>query len=466
MYNKLNNKILNSLTDIAGKDNILTGKLDIEQYAADETPGIYYPPEAVVRLCDISVLYELIKLANAEKFSITARGGGTGLSGGCLPLYGGVVISFERLNKIIDIDSKNRMAVVEPGVINSTLQQELKSFNLFYPINPASMESCTMGGNVAESTGGANTVRYGTTRNYLTGMKSISGKGDIWQSGGKIVKNSSDQILMQLMCGSEGILSIFTELTFRLIAMPLYTAWIIAPFTNIYKIPETTQQILKENMNPTMLELMDSKTLDFVNKYLDIDIQFSNFNQLLVRFDSNDKIKLEEATLKAGNICIDNGASDVLVADKSDKLEKLWKIRSSTHDAIVHQAKSICEEDVVVPPASVGELLKLVYNISEKYKVNAVIFGHLGDGNIHLNFTAHSKEEILKEEKIEQMKNEIFKSAIYLGGKVSGEHGIGITKKQYFNKFTDPVYIKLLKQIKKQFDPNYILNPGKIFDFS
>lgn len=465
MYKKLDDKLIEKLAGIVGKENIFTGMPDTEAYATDETPGAYFLPEAVVRPNNAGQVMEILRLANYEKFPVIPRGGGTSLTGGSLAVNRGLVVAFEQFNRIIDIDTANRMAVIEPGVINGVLQDEAEKVNLFYPVNPASMDSCTLGGNVAEATGGANTVRYGTTRNYITGMKAVTGNSDLWNAGGKVVKNSTDHSLIQLMCGSEGTLSVFTELTFRLIQKPVKTTWIIAPFKDIYRIPQVAKKIFLQDYNPTMVELMDSSTLTLCSSYLKTDIQFSQYHQLLVRFDSGNPDEMEKISMKTGELCLENGAEDVLVADTKAEQDKIWKIRSSIHDAIVNEAKCVCEEDVVVPVARVTKLIKDVYSISDKHRFPVAVFGHLGDGNMHLNFTSgDSKQpgELIK--RIESLREDVFKAALDLGGRLSGEHGIGISKKPFFGKFIDPGYIKLLKKIKKEFDPNNILNPGKIFD--
>ncbi|MBN2407130.1 MAG: FAD-binding oxidoreductase [Elusimicrobia bacterium] len=463
MYKAINSKIKKSLADIFGKEHLFTEKNDLEAYAKDETPGAYHLPEAAVRPTQQKQVDELLKLANSEKFPVIPRGGGTGLSGGALAVHGGVVVSFELMNRIIDIDRDNRMAVIEPGVINGILQQAAEKTGLFYPVNPASMDSCTLAGNVAEATGGANTVRFGTTRNYVTGMKAVSGAGTRWSAGGKIFKNSTDQALIQLMCGSEGTLGIFTELTFRLVSKPLYSTWIIAPFRHIYDIPDAALKIFRENINPTMVELMDSATLSVCSKHLGKDVQYKNYHQLLIRFDSNDRIQIMDECEKVGKILQVMKSVDTLVADTRVQQDRIWEIRSNIHESIVAEAGSVCEEDVVVPAAAVRTLIERAYAISDKFGYPVMMFGHLGDGNMHLNFTKKNKDGSDLEE-IENMRAEVFLTAVSLGGKISGEHGIGISKKLYFNKHVDPGYISFLKKIKREFDPSNILNPGKIID--
>jgi glycolate oxidase len=463
MYKKLNDKLINKISGIVGKENLFTDISDTESFARDETPGAYYLPEAVIRPETSAQVHELIKLANSEQFPLTPRGGGTGLTGGALPVQGGAVIVFEKLNRIKDIDSENRMAVVEPGVINGVLQKEAEKLNLFYPVNPASMDSCTLGGNLAEASGGANTVRYGTTRNYITGIKAITGSGMKWEAGGKIVKNATDHTLIQLMCGSEGTLAAFTELVFRLVPKPTVTTWIIAPFKDIYKIPETALKLFKMNLNPTMVELMDTKTLTYCSRYLETQIQYSDLNQLIIRFDSDNTDYLDSLISKAGQLCQECDAEDVLLADTKVMQDKLWKMRSSIHDAIHNEAKSVYEDDVVVPVANVSKLVRNVSEISEKIGFVSIIFGHLGDGNMHLNFSLPEGITEMKDPKqLERLREAVFKKTLELGGKLSGEHGIGISKKHYFEKLSDSGYIELMRNIKKEFDPNHILNPGKI----
>ncbi len=462
MYHTINDSILNKLENIFSSNNILTSKQDKEKYARDETPGACFFPEAVVFPRKTKQIKELVKLAQSLNFPIIPRGGGTSLTGGSLAIYGGVTVSFERLDSILELDTENRMAVVQPGVINGNLQKKAQKEDLFYPVNPASQDSCTLGGNVAESTGGANTVKYGTTENYLTGIKAITGNGNIWTAGGKVVKNSTDRNLMQLMCGSEGTLSLFTELTFRLVENPKKTVWLIIPYRDILDIPKAAGKIFKLGIDPTMVEIMDSKTLTYCEEYMDMEIPYSKYHQLLVRLDSARDTDLDEVLFKIGEACLEASAGEPLVADTRPKQEKIWKFRSSVHDAITHVAGTILEEDVVVPPANTGSLIKKIRKISEDTGIPAVIFGHLGDGNMHLNFTGNREETSLKT--IDNLKNSIFSATVKLGGKLSGEHGIGISKKSYFSKFTDPNYIKLLKKIKNDFDPDHILNPGKIYE--
>ncbi len=456
---RITEKTLKDLESISGKEALLTSDKDLEGYSRDETPGIYGKPEAVLRPSSPGEISELVRLALDRNFPVTPRGGGTSLSGGPVPLFGGVVLSFERMRSIEDIDTENRMALLQPGVVNGILQTEAEKLGLFYPVNPASMDSCTMGGNVAQATGGANTVRYGTTRNYLTGLEAVSGSGNLWSCGGKVLKNSTDQALLQLACGSEGTLSIFTRFTFRLLNRSPFTTWIIAPFSNILDIPGAASRIIRQGLNPTMVELMDDLTLKCCSEHTGIPRRFPGMHQLLVRFDSDDGDRLEELSFTAGEVCAESGAADVFAADTKARQQQIWKIRSSIHEALGERAGSICEEDVVVPRAGVGKMIKKAYETADKYSMPAAVFGHLGDGNLHINLTGKDNSDPGKTEKARE---EIFSAAIKLGGKISGEHGIGITKKKAFQRYADKGYIELLRGVKKVFDPENILNPGKL----
>ncbi len=462
MYRKMTEKRIKSLKSIASENNVITNVSDMEKYATDESPSLNYMPDAVITPENQQQVLEIVKYAVSEKFPLTPRGGGTSLTGGPLPVLGGAVLSFEKMNKIIDIDTSSRMAVLQPGVITGDLDREALKHGLFYPVNPASLDSCTIGGNTATAAGGANTVRYGTTRNYLAGMRAVDGSGRQWEAGGKIVKNSTDQQLLQLVAGSEGTLSLFTSLIFRLTERPVKSAWIIAPFKDINNIPDAAAKIFSLSVNPTMVELMDRRTLDCCRRYTGETIEFENCSHLLIRLDSEKYFSssgFQDMIFAIGQACLATGAEDVLIADTAAQQEKIWKLRSSIHDAIKETCGSIFEEDVAVPTGQVRQLLLEAQELSASTGFKTAVYGHLGDGNIHINFTGRDAPP----QKVRELKRRLFESAVKLGGKLSGEHGIGLTKKDYFSRYIDSAYIRLLKKVKKQFDPGNILNPGKIF---
>lgn len=463
MYRKIENKDIQRLGDIVGKDFVLTDKVAKQTYSHDETPDLRAEPEVIVKPADSKQISEIMQLATAEKLPITPRGGGTGLSGGAVPVMGGIVLTTERMNKLLDLDKFNSMAVVEAGLINANLQTEAEKSGLFYPVNPASMDTCTLGGNVAEAAGGANAVRYGTTRNYVTGLEVVLPDGAETRAGGKILKNATDNDLVHLILGSEGTLAVITRIIMRLVPKPKHTVMLIIPFDEVEPISETVQAIFARRITPTMVELMDRKTLKACEKFLGETIQYSDAGcQLIIRLDSDSADENTKLYEIIGEICLEHGAEDVLVAEDNTSLERIWKMRRSIHESLVKEAGLLADEDVVVPRSKITELLRGVENISQKLELPSCTFGHLGDGNIHVNFLKEDLEEQKARAALKPALEELFKLAASLGGKVSGEHGVGCFKKPYMHLTTDKRYLQLRQQIKNTFDPANILNPGKI----
>jgi glycolate oxidase len=465
MYKKVDEKILEKLRGIVGENDLLTEEPDMEPYSHDETPGLKASPEVVVRPKDQKQVAEILSLADKEKIPLTPRGGGTGLSGGAIPVYGGIVLSLEKMNKIREIDKDNFMMVMESGVINGNLQKEAEKLGLFYPVNPASMDSCTIGGNVAESSGGPNAVRYGTTKNYISGLKVLLPNGESLRVGGKLVKNVTDSNLLHLFLGSEGTLGVITEVTLRLIPKPSLTVFLVIPFNNILKVPQVANKIFSKKITPTMVELMDRKTLKCCQEFLGKEIQHSDAEaQLLVRLDGENKKEISQIYETIGEISLEEEAIDVLVAEEPASQERIWEVRSSIHEALVAKAGLLADEDVVVPRSEISNLIKGCQKISEKLSLPLVLFGHLGDGNIHVNFVSQGVDKDQAEKALPLALKEVFQLAISLGGKISGEHGVGLLKKPYFASSVDPKYIDLMKGIKGIFDPHNIMNPGKIWE--
>lgn len=461
MFKKINNKIIQRLGDIVGDGNLFKDEVTLEAYSQDETPGIKGQAEVVVKVREKKEIVEILKLGNSEKIPVTPRGGGTGLSGGAVPIKGGIVLSLERMNKIIDIDKTFRVVKVEAGVINGVLQKEVENYGLFYPVNPASQDSCTIGGNVATAAGGANAVRYGTTRNYVIGVETILPEGIVINAGGSVFKNATDYDLVGLMLGSEGTLGIISEIFLRLVPKPSYQAFLIIPFKDIRKLFKTVARLWEGKFNVTMVEIMDGVTLKTLKGFLNREIEHSDCAaQLIVRLDDDRKEDIVELYEKIGGICLEEGGEDVLIADTPLNLKKVWDMRRNIHEAMVHYGL-LADEDVVVPLKEVSSLIRGVREIGERHNIEVSCFGHLGDGNIHVNFLKKG----LKKTEVdipETLLKEVFTLAAGLKGKVSGEHGIGLVKKPYLSLTTDPAYIDLKKKIKNVFDPYGIMNPGKI----
>lgn len=460
MFKKVDVNIIRQLKDIAGEENVLADELTLETYSHDETPGLKGRAEAVVKVKEEKEIIEILKLSQAEKIPITARGGGTGLSGGAVPILGGIVLSLERMNRIIDIDKTYRVAKVEAGVINGILQREAEALGLFYPVNPASQDSCTIGGNVAEAAGGANAVRYGTTRNYVTGLKVILPEGVSLNAGGSIFKNATDYDLVGLMLGSEGRLGVISEVILRLVPKPAYQAYLLVPFKDMDKLFKTMARLWEGKFNLTMLELMDKLTLRAVSEFLKKKIEYQDYaGQLIIRLDEDKKEDIIELYERIGAICLEEGGEDVLIADTPLNLKRVWEMRQNIHEALVHYGL-LADEDVVVPLREVKALIPQARAIAKRYHLEVSCFGHLGDGNIHVNFLKKG----LKKTEVEIPQaaiKELFVLAAKLEGKVSGEHGLGVVKRPYLSLTVEPYYLELKKKIKNIFDPQGLMNPGK-----
>ena len=322
------NLLINKLIDIVGKDNVITQKEDLEPYSHDETLGLKQLPQLVIKPGSTKEISQIMKLANRERVAITPRGGGTGLSGGAVPSPGGIVMSFERMNKIKEIDTENLMAVVEPGVITAVLADEAKKYDLFYPPDPSSLDSCTIGGNVAECAGGARTIKYGTTKNYVTGLEAVLPNGAVIRCGGKLVKNVTGYNLIDLLIGSEGTLGIVTEVTLRLLHLPRLKVDLFIPYQDIESATKTTREILRHKIIPSTIEFMEQEGIEASEHYLGKKLPFKGEKgvcSLLIEIDGERKEELDKEYDELGEIALKNGAIDVLVAVSKSEQDRLWK---------------------------------------------------------------------------------------------------------------------------------------------
>lgn len=465
-YKKVDMSIITRLRQIVEEKNVLTEEEEKEPYSHDETPNLTrYMPEIVVKPKNRNQVRDVLILANRERIPVTARGGGTGLSGGAIPLYGGILLSLEKMNKILEIDKENLMAVLEPGVINSNLQKRAEKYELFYPVNPASLNSCTIGGNVAESAGGANAVKYGITKNYVCGLEAVLPTGEIIRAGGKILKNTTNSQLIDLLLGSEGTLAIITEITLRLVPSPKVKVDLMVPFDDLSNLCRCALEIINKRLLPTTIELMDRLTIKTCEKFLEKKLPFSEAKaHLWIGLDGNKKEEVESMYQSIGEICLDEGALDVFVAEDRPGRDRIWQTRQSIHEALVHFNPTMMGNDIVVPRNKILSLLQGIDYISQKHSLSFAKFGHLGDGNIHVYILQKNTDDVIWERAKSEATQELFRLVISLGGLISGEHGIGLVKKKYLPLVISQTQIELMKRVKKAFDPHSILNPGKIFD--
>ncbi len=466
-YAKINATHVSALVSIVGQEHVFTDAEVLSDNSHDYTEDLRFLPEVVVKPRTAEEISEILKLCNKENIAATPRGAGTGLSGGALPVHGGIVVSMERFNTILNIDERNLQALVEPGVINQVFQEAVNAKGLFYPPDPASKGSCFLGGNLAECAGGPKAVKYGVTKDYVLNTEVVLPTGEIIWTGANVLKNSTGYNLTQLLIGSEGTLGIITKIVFRLIPLPTENLLMLVPFRDAGKACEAVSAIFRAGLTPSALEFMERDCIEFVMKHTEVKIPLPDGIQahLLIEVDGMDKEVLFKDCEKISSILEQYDCEEVLFAESSQQKAELWRARRSAGEAV--KSHSIYkEEDTVVPRAELSKLLFGVKEIGKKYGFRSVCYGHAGDGNLHVNII---KEDISDEDwntKVPLGIREIFELCVSLGGTISGEHGIGYVQKPYLNIAFNESQLNLMRGIKKLFDPKGILNPGKIFSDS
>jgi glycolate oxidase len=456
------NKHLEELKKLFG-DKFTALSETLERYSRDETSHLEAKPEAVVFAENTEDVARLLEYCTENKIPVTPRGLGTGVSGGALPIEGGVLLTLERMNKIKEVDIPNRMAVIQPGVITGELHKAVEEKGLFYPPDPASLDSCSIGGNVIEGAGGPRAVKYGTTGDYVTGLEFVIPTGEVLRVGGKLRKNVTGYNLIGIMIASEGTLGVITEITLKLLPKPKVQVDLLVPFASFAEAGHTIQEIFKTGVTPVVIEFMERRALEIVEDYLDTRLPLPGAGAyLMIGLDGTDKQAVERDYERVGEICLENGARDVFVAEDAQMKARLWKTRRSLHDALHDLSAEMEREDVVVPVAQIEDLLEGVDEIRKHSKVEIVAFGHAGDGNVHVNTLRGDLDEETWERERKRVLDELFELVISLGGTISGEHGIGLAKKEFLPLVTSKAERELYKRLKKAFDPAGILNPGKI----
>ncbi|MCX7995731.1 MAG: FAD-binding oxidoreductase [candidate division WOR-3 bacterium] len=463
MYNRVSEKIIDNFISIIGKENVILEEESLENYAHDETPLYYSKPEVVLKPVNKSEISEIMKVASAHCIPVTPRGGGTSLSAGAVPLYHGIVLSLERMNKIREVDEENLMAIVEPGIITGLLEKELAKYNLFFPPDPVSLDSCTLGGNIAECAGGPRAMKYGVTKNYITGLEVVLPDGTVIKLGGKLLKNVTGYDLIDLFVGSEGTLGIVTEATIKTLVRPEIIIDLYIQFKTVAEASRFSIEVLKQGLNPTAIELMDGDVVRMVEKYLQRRVPHSEVDgHIIVEVDGNDKEHLKKIWERIGDIALKSGALDVLVAESVHDRERLWEIRKKIGDSLKAQTRIIAREDLVVPKNRIPDLIHQLKEYVKNLNCALYAFGHLGDGNIHTDVGCTDENLLLQTDWISQMRKKMYEITIGLGGTITAEHGIGLSKTPYLSLALDKKTIELMMKIKKEFDPKNILNPGKI----
>ncbi|MBN1444810.1 MAG: FAD-binding oxidoreductase [Candidatus Omnitrophica bacterium] len=465
MYKKITEGIIGEIKNIVGENNVILEKERLEDYSHDEfamkTLSNY--PEIAVKPENSLQVSELMKLANKESFPVVARGGGTGLCGGCVPSLGGVVLSLEKMNRILEVDTENLMAEMEAGVSLEEFYTAIKEKKMFFPPHPGE-ESATIGGVLSTNAGGSRAVKYGTVRNFIRGMEVVLPDGSITSLGGRILKDSSGYSLMHLMVGSEGTLGVITKATLSIMPVPASTLTLIVPYDNILDAFKTVPHLLMAGILPLALEFIGRQVIAASEDYLGKSWPVQQGEFFLMIILEGEDAELMSVSEKISEICLEFNAVDVFVAQPQEKQEEILAIRSLVYEALKSKTAEIL--DIVLPRDRMEEHIRYVEELSEKYNIWLPTYGHAADGNLHTHImkTDRNKKNITDWKEIyEAVRKEIHLDAKKRGGKVSGEHGIGLAKKEYLGLFTDEPALRMMKEIKKVFDPNNILNPGKIF---
>lgn len=464
MYNKVTPKIIEELRSIVGRDQVLIDEERIEPYSHDKVPGLKADPEVVIRVNSKEQISEVFRLAQRERLPVTPRGAGYGLSGGAVPVQGGIVLSIEKMNRILEIDQKNLMITVEPGVITGDIHRAVEAEGLFYPPDPASLDSCSIGGNIAEDAGGPRAVKYGVTRGYVCGLEAVLPSGEIIQCGGKLVKNVTGYNLIQLLVGSEGTLAVVTKIILKLLPLPKVRIDLLVPFDDFQSAADSVSDIIAHRIVPTTIEFMEQDSLKAVERLLKKQFPFNDAAaQLLIQLDGNHQETVEAEAEVVGGLCLEHGARDVLVAKDRPTRERLWEARRMIIESLNFESPMNHMEDIVVPRSQIPTLLKGIRDIASNYALRIISFGHAGDGNVHVNVLKDNLPDNQWEKLIPTVAEEVYRLALSLGGTITGEHGIGCTRRRYLPLALDASQIDLMRGIKAVFDPNYILNPCKVF---
>ncbi len=455
---------LNHFTSILTKEQILFAEEDKLDYSHDETEDYIFIPDVVLIPNNTEEVSSILTYCNEHFIPVTPRAGGTGLSGGALAVHGGVILSMERFNKIIEVDTRNLQATVEPGVITQVFMDEIAKHELMYPVDPSSKGSCMLGGNLAESSGGPRAVKYGTVRDYVLNIEMVLPTGEIIWTGANTLKYASGYNLTQLMIGSEGTLAVITKIVFKLVPSPKHNLLLLASFYESENACDAVSAIFRAGISPSALEFMEKDGVDWVVKYEGI-----HFNQkenikayLLIEVDGNELDLMYKDCEAITEVLYQHKVEEVLFADSSAQKEEWWRMRRNmAHSVKAHSVYK--EEDTVVPRAELAKLITGVKEIGAKYGFKSVCYGHAGDGNVHINIIKADMSDDDWNHKLTDGIKEIFQLTTYLNGTISGEHGIGYVQKEYMHIKYSEVNLNLMRGIKKVFDPNGILNPGKIF---
>ncbi len=451
---------------IVGEPYVFIDEDSLRLYAHDETENLHYPPDVVIKPRTTEEISAILRLCNESRIPVTPRGAGTGLSGGALAHLGGVLLSLERMNSILEIDERNLQVTTEPGVITEVLQNAVKEKNLFYPPDPSSRGSCFIGGNIAENSGGPKAVKYGVVKDYVLNLEMVLATGEIIWTGANVLKNSTGYNLTQLTVGSEGTLGIVTKIVLRLIPLPAYDVLMLVPFRNLEQAGEAVSAIFRAGFVPSAMELVEIDALNIVSRFVDsttVPVTADTAAHLIIEVDGNNMEMLVAEMEAISNLLQQYDIGEIYFADDAQQKAELWKLRRRVAEAVKLIGYTI-EEDTVVPRAELPALIRGVKQLGQQYSFDVVCYGHAGDGNLHIRIRKEGIPNSYGNEEMNKILRELFRLVRELGGTISGEHGIGLIQKSYMDIVFEETNLRLMREIKKAFDPNNILNAGKIFD--
>lgn len=462
-YGKVTSEIRRKLEEIVGVNNVSDSAEDLEKYGIDESLEPPYPPEIVVRPVSTQEVSSIMALAHAERIPVTPQGSRTGLSGGSLPVQGGIALSLERMNRILEIDQESLMAVVEPGVLIMDLHAETEKLGLLYPPDPG-QESGSLGGNISTNAGGVRGMKYGVTRDFVQGLEAVLPDGEVIRLGGKVVKDSTAYSIKDIIIGSEGTLAIVTKATLRLVPKPRNTALMFIPFESTRAAANAVSEIVRKKVVPFALEYMPNHAVLVAEKYLGWSLpDNSHPAYLLIGVEGNREQEVESQMETVGEVCIEMGAVDAFVADTESRQQQLWEARKCLFDAY-KAFWEIDEVDSCVPRSRIPDYIEGAEKVAERHGVIISNIGHAGDGNVHSIIAKGDLSDDQWKNTLEAVIGELIDIALDMGGTMSGEHGVGYTKKQYLHLQVGETQVELMKAIKRVFDPTNILNPRKVFD--
>lgn len=459
---------IEAFKDIVGEKYVLADEESLHHYGHDETENLLYPPEVVIKPRTAEEISAIMKICNRDRIPVTPRGAGTGLSGGALPHLGGVLLSTERMNSILEIDERNLQVTTEPGVITEVLMNAVKEKKLFYPPDPSSRGSCFIGGNISENSGGPKAVKYGVVKDYVLNLEMVLPTGEIIRTGANVLKNSTGYNLTQLAVGSEGTLGIVTKIVLRLIPLPQHDLLMLVPFKNLDQAAEAVSAIFRAGFVPSAMELVEIDALRIVSRFVDsnaVPVTDDTAAHLIIEADGNNMEVLMQEMEAISNLLTQYDIGEIYFAEDSVQKAELWKLRRRVAEAVKMIGYTI-EEDTVVPRAELPALIRGVKELGRKHDFEVVCYGHAGDGNLHIRIRKKGVPNSHGNKEMTGALRELFQLVKNLGGTISGEHGIGLIQKPYMDIVFQEANIRLMREIKKAFDPNNILNPGKIFNLT